>query len=66
MDSKEKYRSVISTKIISRSFSQKQSKKVKAKIIWTFQLIEEIEKVPESYLKHIESPDGLYEIRNKI
>jgi len=29
-------------------------------------LIEEIEKVPESYLKHIESTNGLYEIRVKF
>lgn len=29
----------------------------------TFTLIEELEKVPETYLKHIENTDGLYEIR---
>jgi phage-related protein len=66
MDSKEKYRSVIFYKDYFEKFFTKQSKKVKAKIIWTFQLIEEIEKVPESYLKHIESTDGLYEIRIKF
>ena len=31
--------------------------------MWTFDLIEEVEKVPETYLKHIENTDGLYEIR---
>jgi phage-related protein len=36
---------------------------VKDKIIWTFDLIEAIPKVPETYLKHIEGTDGLYEIR---
>jgi len=36
---------------------------VKEKIIWTFDLIEEIDKVPETYLKHIENTEGLYEIR---
>lgn len=41
----------------------KQRQKVKDKIIWTFDLIELIEKVPESYLKHIEGTDKLFEIR---
>ncbi len=46
-------------------FFLKQSEKTKAKIIWTIQLIEELERVPEIYLKHIEATDGLYEIRIK-
>ncbi len=41
----------------------KQRDKVKDKIVWTFNLIEEIDQVPESYLKHIVGTDGLYEIR---
>jgi phage-related protein len=36
---------------------------VKAKIVWTLELIEELEKVPETYLKHMENTEGLYEIR---
>lgn len=36
---------------------------MKDKIIWTFELIEELERVPETYLKHIENTDGLFEIR---
>lgn len=36
---------------------------MKDKIIWTFDLIEELPMVPETYLKHIENTDGLYEIR---
>ena len=43
-----------------------QSRKVKDKIIWTLELIEEIDRVPENYLKHIESTPGLYEIRVKF
>ena len=31
--------------------------------MWTFDLIEDLERVPEIYLKHIEEIDGLYEIR---
>ena len=41
----------------------KQSKKVKAKIVWTLELVEDLKRVPETYLKHIENTDGLYEIR---
>ena len=41
----------------------KQRDKVKDKIIWTFELIEELHRVPETYLKHIENTDGLFEIR---
>ena len=36
---------------------------MKDKIIWTFDLIEELPMVPETYLKHIENTNGLYEIR---
>lgn len=36
---------------------------MKAKIAWTLKLIEEIQHVPETYLKHIEETDGLYEVR---
>lgn len=41
----------------------KQRQKVKDKIVWTFDLIELIEKVPESYLKHLTGTDKLFEIR---
>ena len=36
---------------------------MKEKIIWTLELIEELPRVPEIYLKHLENTDGLYEIR---
>ena len=38
-------------------------KRKTAKIVWTFDLIEDLEKVPETYLKHIENTNGFYEIR---
>ena len=56
-------RTVIFYKDYFREFFEKQNDKVKSKIIWTFDLIEEVKQVPESYLKHIEDTDGLYEIR---
>ena len=31
--------------------------------MWTFTLIEQLPRVPETYLKHLENTDGLYEIR---
>ena len=44
-------------------FFVKQKTKVKDKIIWAFELIEELQRVPETYLKHMENKNGLYEIR---
>jgi len=60
---KEKYRQIVFYKEYFQNFFVKQSDKVKAKIVWTLQLIQEIQRVPETYLKHIEDTDGLYEIR---
>ncbi|RKR84175.1 phage derived Gp49-like protein DUF891 [Mucilaginibacter gracilis] len=44
-------------------FITAQKPKVKAKIYWTIKLIENIQKVPSTYLKHLEGTNGLYEIR---
>jgi phage-related protein len=56
-------RHIIFYKDYFQNFFEQQSKKVKAKIIWTLELIEDLDRVPEVYLKHIENTDGLYEIR---
>ncbi len=61
-----KIRNVLFYKTYFQSFFSNQNKKVKAKIIWTLQLIEELPRVPELYLKHIQSTQGLYEIRVKF
>ena len=66
MSSKQKYRTIIFYKNYFEKFFVKQNSKVKEKIIWTLELIEEIERVPETYLKHIEATAGLYEIRLKF
>ncbi len=66
MESKKKFRTAIFYKDYFENFFLEQSDKVRAKIIWTIQLIEEFERIPENYLKHIESTDGLYEIRIKL
>ena len=63
MNKNQKYRSIIFFKDYFQEFFVKQRDKVKEKIIWTFELIEELQQVPEMYLKHIENTDGLFEIR---
>jgi phage-related protein len=63
MNIKQRYRTIIFYKNYFEDFFIKQSSKVKNKIIWTFDLIEELPRVPEMYLKHIENAGDLYEIR---
>ena len=63
MSNNKKYRTVIFYKDYFEKFFVKQREKVKDKIVWTFELIEELERVPETYLKHLENTEGLYEIR---
>jgi phage-related protein len=60
---KHKQRTIVFYKDYFQEFFSKQRDKVKDKIIWTFDLIEELQRVPEIYLKHIENTDGLFEIR---
>ncbi len=57
------YRTIIFYQEYFEQFFIKQRKKVQDKIIWTFQLIETVPIVPDTYLKHIQGTDGLYEIR---
>ncbi len=66
MDKKAKVRTIITYKTYFEDFFVKQKSKVQNKIIWTFNLIEELPRVPETYLKHLENTDGLYEIRVKL
>ena len=66
MESTGKHRTAIFYKDYFEKFFVKQTKKVKEKIIWTIELIEDLERIPETFLKHIESTDGLYEIRIKF
>lgn len=53
-----KQRTILFYKDYFEEFFVKQSSKVRNKIIWTFQLIEELERIPSTYLKHIENTDG--------
>jgi len=65
VNSVKKYRRVFRYKHYFDVFFNDQRVKVKEKIIWTLELIEDIEHVPEKYLKHLTDTDGLYEIRVK-
>jgi len=59
----QKHRTIVFYKDYFQEFFVRQRTKVKDKIIWTFTLIEELPRVPEQFLKHIENTDGLFEIR---
>ena len=61
-----KYRRITFFKNYFQDFFEKQTLKVKTKIVWTFELIEDLQRVPETYLKHLENTDGLYEIRVQV
>ena len=61
-----KCRTIITYKNYFEDFLKTQRQKVREKIVWTFLLIEEMQQVPETYLKHIEGTDGLYEIRIQL
>jgi phage-related protein len=63
VNDKKKHRTIIFYKDYFEKFFVKQRQKVRDKIIWTFDLIENLQRVPELYLKHIENTEGLYEIR---
>ncbi len=63
VNKKPKHRTLVFYKNYFEEFFIKQRDKVKDKIIWTFELIEDLQRVPETYLKHIENTDGLFEIR---
>jgi phage-related protein len=60
---KGQVRTIIFFKDYFEKFFEKQRDKVKDKIIWTLDLISELQRVPETYLKHLEGTDGLFEIR---
>jgi len=63
VEKNRRHRKITFYKNYFQEFFERQSSKVKAKIVWTFDLIEELHRVPETYLKHIVQTKGLYEIR---
>lgn len=66
MNNNQKIRRLKLYKNYFKDFYDGQKQKVKEKIAWTFRLIEEVKQVPETYLKHLEGTNGLYEIRVQV
>ena len=61
-----KVREVITYKSYFDDFFKEQSPKVRLKIIKVLDIIEQIERIPVTYLKYIEGTDGLFEIRVQL
>lgn len=59
-------REILFYKDYFREFYDSQPWKVQKKILWTFEIIETIDRVPEIYFKHLENTEGLYEIRVQV
>ena len=62
----DKKRQLFFYKDYFREFYQAQNIKVKKKILWTLEIVETLDRVPEVYLKHLENTNGLYEIRVQV
>lgn len=63
---KKKYRKVVFYKNYFQKFFDNQSQKVRAKIIWTLELLEDLPRVPANYLRSLENTNGLYEVRVQV
>lgn len=63
MKKKHTFRKVLFYKNHFHDFICKLNEKVQQKVFWTIDLIEELEFIPETYLKYIENTNGLYEVR---
>ena len=56
-------RSLFFYKDYFKEFYSQQTAKVQNRILWTLKIIEDIDRIPEVYFKHLEDTDGFYEIR---
>ena len=61
-----KAREVITYKSYFEDFFKGQTPKVRDKIIKILDIIEQVERIPTTYLKYIEGTDGLFEIRVQL
>lgn len=66
MSRNQKYRKISYYKNYFLDFVSKQSIDIQYKIYWTFDVIEDLWIVPDTYLKHIVNTNGLYEIRVQV
>ena len=61
-----KVREVITYKEYFDDFFKKQPQKVRDKIIKVLDFIEQIDRIPTTYLKYIEGTNGLFEVRVQL
>ena len=59
----DKKRKLLFYKDYFDEFYSDQTTKVQKKILWTLRVIEDLDRIPEIYFKHLEGTDGIYEIR---
>lgn len=59
----DKKRGLLFYKNYFQDFFDEQTIKVQKKILWTLRVIEDLDRIPEIYFKHLENANGLYEIR---
>lgn len=62
----KKAREILYYKKYYLDFFGKLKPEVKKKFNWTLQIIEELDRVPEKYFKHLTGTTGLYEIRVEV
>lgn len=62
----KKVREVITYKHYFDEFFKTQQPKVRDKIIKVLDIIEQVEKVPATYLKYMEGTNGLFEVRVQL
>lgn len=61
-----KVREVVTYKHYFDDFFKEQTRKVQDKIIKVLDIIEQVERVPTTYLKYMEGTNGLFEIRVQL
>jgi phage-related protein len=61
-----KLREVITYKSYFDDFFKDQPQKVRDKIIKILDIIEQVERIPTTYLKYIEGTNGLFEVRVQL
>lgn len=61
-----KVREVITYKHYFEDFFKEQTRKVQDKIIKILDILEQVERVPSTYLKYIEGTNGLFEVRVQL
>lgn len=63
---KVRARNIVFYRSYYQDFFEIQRRSAKKKIGWTLDLIVSLDKIPETYLKHISNSNGLYEIRVQV